>query len=856
MTTKYSYLKASWAKISLFLLTTTLLTSCNAVKRVEDGEYLLTESNIHVDGEEITDNAVESQLYQESNVKLLGIPLRLHIYNFAKPNPDSTFQNWLNKKPKRKDNLISFLSKKQLQQLEKSYVGLNNLIKEAGQPPTILNEDLTEKSAQRLKAYYYNHGWFNAETDYEINEGKNKRATVDYFVEQHDPYIVDSITTNIASRAADSIYEKNKNLSFVQSGFRFKTLDFNNERERITQLFRNNGLYHFEEEYISFLADTVNTGHKVNVELVIKNRDVSKNDSIIHIPFKVHTISRVNIITDYAHSKKEWPILFETEHEGYHIYSYEKSKYNPEAITDAVFIKKGEVYKDKNRSLTYNRLNELGVFNYPDIQYIKDPEDSTDTKLIANIFLTPKKKFEVEFNLDVFQSNIQDFGLGFGPSFLVRNVFGGAEILELSARGSIGNSVDPVEEDVFFNITEIGADLQLTLPKIAFPINTDNIIPKYMSPFTTMRVGMSSQKNIGLDKRNFTGAYTYHWEPSELLTHRLDVIDLQYVRNLNPENYFNIYQNSFDRLNEIARNNSGQIPADYFDEKSGDLIIPEGADRFISGVKNREGFGLSREELREADNIIERKNRLTENNLIVASNFSYIKNTRENIYDKEFTRFRAKLEFAGNTLSLIAPLLDLKKNANGKYELFGVQYSQYAKLELGLIKHWDLGHQNIFAVRGYAGLALPYGNSNSIPFSRSFFAGGANDNRGWRAYDLGPGKTGGVNEFNDANFKLAFNAEHRFNLFGDLYSALFVDVGNIWHVGDNVNDEAATFTSFSDLADLAVGSGFGLRYDVNFFVIRVDVGFKTYAPANEDQQWFRDYNFGNAVYHFGINYPF
>lgn len=827
------------------------------MKRVEDGKFLLTENTIYVNGEQISENAVYNQVYQEPNVKVLGLPLRLYIYNWAKPKPDSAFGHWLNKKPNRKKHLIDFLSKKQLQQLRESYVGLNNILKEAGQAPTVLKKELTEKSSKRLKAYYYNHGWFNAETSYEITKMENKRATVDYFVVPHQAYFVDSITTSIASEAVDSLYQKNNAASFIQPGTRFNTLDFNKERDRLTAVFRNKGLYHFEEEYISFVADTVNTGRKVNVDIVIQNRDVSRNDSIIHIPFKVHTIGRVNIVTDYSNSNEGEPILFETNYENYHLYSYNGLKYNPEALTDAIFIKKGEVYKDRNRTLTYRRLNELGVFYYPDIQYIDDPADTTNTKLIANIFLSPKKKFELGFNLDIFRSDIQDFGIGFGPSFLIRNVFGGAEILELSARGSIGNSNDAADsEDVFFNITEVGADLQLTLPKIAFPINTDKIIPKYMSPFTSMRIGMSSQKNIGLDKRNFTGAYTYQWEPSTILTHHLDLIDVQYVRNLNPENYFNIYKNSFERLNVIALNNTDQVPSTYFDDESGNLIIPEGANNFISDIKNGQNLGLSPGELREAGDIIERRERLTENNLIVASNFSYIKNTRENIYDQEFTRFRAKIEFAGNTLSLLAPLLSLEKGSQGNYNLFGVQYSQYAKMELSLIKHWDLSHQNVIAVRAFAGLALPYGNSNSIPFSRSFFAGGANDNRGWTAYDLGPGSTGGRNEFNDANFKLAFNVEHRFNLFGDLYGALFVDVGNIWHVLDNINDEAATFTSFSDLSDLAVGSGFGLRYDVDFFVIRVDLGFKTYAPANDDQKWFRDYNFGNVVYHFGINYPF
>ncbi len=857
MKRKGAYLKPIIAKISLILLTAVILVSCNAVKRVGEGEYLLTENTILQDGEEISDPLIYSQIYQEPNVKILGIPLRLHIFNLAKEKPDSSFTTWANKNSGRKDNLITIFSEKQLHKLRESYIGLNNTIKEAGEAPTILKEKLTKESANRLKAYYYNFGWFNAETDYEIIKGDKKRAQVKYYVVPHQPYIVDSINTNIASHDVDSIYEANKKQSFVISGKKFKTLDFNQERERLTALFRNTGLYHFEEEHISFIADTVDTGHKVNIELVISNRNRSRNDSLIYIPFKIHTISEVNIVTDYTFSNRDQPIKYKEQHEEVNLYSFGKPKFNSETMTDAVFIKVGDLYKDINRSLTYNRLNELRMFNYPDIQYIDDPRDTTNTKLIANILLTPKKKFDLTFNVETYRSNIQDFGIGFGPSFLVRNLFGGAEILELSARGSIGNSSDAAKNETrFFNINEVGTDLKLTLPKIAFPANLDKIIPKYMSPFTTIRAGMSSQKNIGLDKRNLTAAFSYQWEPSKSLTHLLDLIDIQFVRNLNVPNYFNIYKNSFSRLNEIALDNVNQVPSGYFNPESGNLSIPEGADNFISDIKNHEDYGLTSEELREVRNVIERKDRLSENNLIVASNFSYILNTASSIYDQEFTRFRGKIEFAGNTLSLLSPLLGLKKNEKGKYELSGVQYSQYAKLELGIAKHWDLGFKNTIAARAFGGIAIPYGNSKSIPFSRSFFAGGANDNRGWQSYDLGPGSTGGTNEFNEANFKLAFNIEHRFNLFGDLFGAFFIDAGNIWHVLDNVNDEASTFTSFSDLSDLAVGSGFGFRYDVHFFVIRIDVGFKTYAPSNDDQKWFRDYNFGNAVYHFGINYPF
>jgi len=842
-----------------------LIISCNAVKKVKDDEHLLIENKILVNEEEVQKRNIYDQLYQKPNVKLplLGIPLKLHIYNAANPNPDTTFYNWLRKKPKREKRLINWLSKKQLEKFGQSIVGFNEFLEETGEGPVILSKDKTERSATRLKAWYWNHGWFNAETGYEITKFNNKRAKVDYTVKPNTPYLVDSISERIASPQADSVYQRYKEESLVKKGEQFETDKFDAERGRIVSLFRNNGFYHFEQEYISFDADTINTNHKVNIDLVIADREISKQDTSYTVPYRAHYISDVNIFTDYKFENQDQPIIDSASYKGYTLYSFEDMRYKPEAIADAVFIKKGDVYRDLDRSLTYKRMNEIGIFKYPDIQYMSDPRDSTGTKLISNIFLTPKPKFGVDFNFDVSRSNIQDFGIGFGGSLLIRNIFRGAETLEIGGRGSIGSSKDAAEsEDRFFNISEIGADANLTFPKIAFPINTDKLIPKFMSPFTTLSAGVSTQQNIGLDKQNVTGKLNYRWYPNKELTHRLDLLDLQYVRNLNSGNYFNVYRNSFDRLNDIAQNNIDQVNPAYFSEDEDpidnnlpNLKIPEGTQAFIRDFNNNQ-FSLNAEENRIAQNIIERSTRLTQDNLILASSFSYIKNTRESIYDLQFSQFRLKLEAAGNTLSLLSPLLNFNQRSDNNYELFGVQFSQYAKLETDFIKHWDLGQKNVFAIRALGGIAIPYGNSNSIPFARSFFAGGANDNRGWQAYDLGPGSTGGINEFNEANMKITLNAEYRFNLFGQLNSAVFVDVGNIWNVLDNVEDEPSKFSSISDLQELAVSSGLGLRYDLSFFVIRFDVGFKTYNPAFNKQEWFQDYNFANAVYNVGINYPF
>jgi outer membrane protein assembly factor BamA len=105
--------------------------------------------------------------------------------------------------------------------------------------------------------------------------------------------------------------------------------------------------------------------------------------------------------------------------------------------------------------------------------------------------------------------------------------------------------------------------------------------------------------------------------------------------------------------------------------------------------------------------------------------------------------------------------------------------------------------------------------------------------------------------------KIAISGEFRFKILNSLKGALFADAGNIWNVADNVVDEKSTFNSLKSLNDIALGSGFGIRYDLGFFVIRLDLGFKTYNPANEiSKRWFQEYNFANSVLNFGINYPF
>ena len=834
---------------------------CNATKRVPEDTHLLTGHTIYVDSIKDNKGIIYDYLVQKPNAKLplLGIPVRLHIYNWARPDIDSILQARYITNEKKRKFLTGLLSRKQLEGYIKFRRNFNSGLKKTGEPPAIVTEAITKKSADRLTLYYANNGFFNTQTTFRINKDSSKTATVDYYVNRGKPYRLDSLKTFIDSPVADSIYEVYKTDSFLKKGERYKSENLVRERRRLSNIYRNNGLFHFEEEQIRFIGDTVNTDHNANIELYVPDRKVTRGDSAIAIPYKVHKISKINVITDYSYTNRNNTFKDSVFDSGFNFYAFDKIPYRLKALTDIIPLKPGAIYKDIERTQTLSRLSNLRTFKYPNIQYLQDPQDSTGVGLIANINLTPLEKYKLRADFDVSTSNIQDIGLaGFG-SLLIRNLFRGAETLEISARGSIGASDDAANaDDSFFNITEIGGDLRLTFPRIFFPINTSKLISPGWQPTTSISLGVGTQQNIGLDRNNVTGRISYNWLPTRTRSYQFDLIDAQFVRNLNIDNYFSIYTNSFDDLNTIAVNNLGTVNPDFLNPTSTtpELSVPNGAQGYINEVRNGNVL-LSAGETSTINAIEERRQRLTENNLIVATNFSYTFNNRENIFDNTFSRLRVRLELAGNVLALIANATNATRTADDTSSLFGVVFSQYAKTEIDYTKHWSLGRDSRLAIRAFGGLAIPYGNSNNIPFTRSFFAGGSNDNRAWRAYELGPGRSGGPNEFNEANFKLALNIENRFKILNDVEGALFLDFGNIWNVFDNVEDEGAVFTGFNSLTDTAIGSGFGIRYDFNFFIFRLDLGFKTYDPGlPTGNRWFQEYNFSNAVYNIGINYPF
>ena len=845
-------MRSRLSKIILILLIIGACASCNPVKRVTESDHLLTKNTVKVDGEIQKSDDIKGILSLQPNRKALIFPVRLYIYNLARPNIDSILYQKVYANPDKLARKSWLLSRKQVDIDVQKRKNFNEWLKKTGEAPVIIEETKLNKSDIRLRAYYFNRGWFNTTTSHSVTYLENKRAEVEYNVLLGKPYILDSIKTTIDSPIIDSLYQKSKNNSLLKPGEQYNTQNYVSERERLTSEFRNSGVYHFTQDYISFENDTVNTNHKVYTYIKIPNRAIRIQDYFEYKPFKIYKIKEVNIYTDHGYENRSETISDSTTYKDYNLYSYDKLKYRPKALTNAIFINKGDVFKDIDRTRTLRHLSDLRTFKYPDIEYIENP----DTTLTANIYLTPLKKFDLSFSGEVSTSNIQSVGFSINPSLMVRNIFGGAETFQISARGSVGASKDAADNrDRFFDITEFGADMRLILPRMFSPFKTEKLIPKHMFPKTSLSVSLTSQTNIGLDKRTFNSTLNYKWHSTAQVTNSLDLFNAAYVRNLNPNNYFNVYTTSYDRLNELA------VEAGYpFDNPDNPrLTVPEQTTDFTNKVIYNPDptLNINPDMVLEVGSIEQRRIRLTENNLIFASNYSWIRDSRESILDREFYRLRWRIESAGNILNLLSGLANFKKNEFGNSELFGVAYSQYLKGEIEYVKHWQIRNRNVVAFRSFIGLAVPYGNSSNIPFTRSYFGGGPNDNRGWTAYDLGPGSSGGILDFNEANFKLAFNLEYRYNIFGKIDGAIFTDIGNIWNIFDDTESETLTFDGFSDLKELSIALGTGLRYDFDFFVFRFDVGFKTYNPAYYiDQKWFRDFNFGNAVYNIGINYPF
>ena len=805
-------------------------SSCNTVKYVPENKLLLTKNTITINDKKNVDNEINDYIVQRPNQLVLGIPFPLHFYNIGNKDFEKDFEKWKLDNPNWYNFTTGVFSEKQARGIRNFKYTTHQWFLKSGESPVILNPKKAIQTVDNLTKHYYNEGFFKVKVTFEEKILKNNKGAINYYINTDKPYTIDSITTIIESKVLDSIYSHRKNESFIKKESPFKLSSFVNEQNRLTKLFRNSGIFRFNKNAITFEADSSN--YKSDINLII-------NDSISNVPFKIQKIQKINIYTDYTYNTKDEPIKDSLNYNGYSFLAQKELKYNPKLLLNSIFIEPNTIYKDENRELTRKNLRGLKNFRSVDIKYTELDNDMLE----ASIFLTPLKKYSIGFTTELTHSNIRQLGVSGKLSFLNRNIFKGSEILKFSVQGSFLDSKDAADNESLLNAWEVGGDISIELPRFLMPFKLNKVIPKSISPKTTFIIGTSLQKNIGLDKQKFTGIIDYTWESSKTTNHSLEILNSQFIKNLNPDSYFNIYNSEYSELETIQQ--------DFFPDE----ILNEGnAIEFIENNINQSFQNTNPTEYQTVKNIESRYNIITEDVLIPSISYTFTFNNSENYKDADFSFFRARIVSSGNLTTLLAR----NRDNNNVKTLFKTPIAQYLRTDLEYKKFWNISLENVVAFRSFLGVAIPYGNSSTIPFSRSYFIGGPNDLRAWKIYDLGPGSTQSGLEFNIGSLKFINSLEYRFKIINSVKGALFVDAGNIWDItNSSVTSSEAKFNGINSLKDIAIGSGFGIRYDLSFILLRLDLGFKTYEPyLPEGNKWFNNYNFKRTVYNFGISYPF
>lgn len=788
-------------KIKLIFVLSLFTVSCSLQKSLLDEDLILEKTNIKINGNLIKKDSLSDLITFKENSKLLGIPFNAMISSSAKKNPDSIFDEWVNEQKKQK-KLNNIFSPKQVLQLKKYFKNFNDWKINNGEKISLIDSSEINRSLDNLNLYFQNIGYLDNSISFKVTKKPTKKAFVDFNIETGSRYYIGEINSKIESKIIDSIYKANKSKSFIKENDFFETKNFDLERNRLYTLFRNNGVYGFQINSISFSVkvDPAGNNYSLPVEIIIEGNN--------------HEIFKVNDI-----------ILKQVDNEV-------NFRFKDDFILSKIKFVEGSIFNDSLRKATLKELNSLDLFTFPSVQY----DEINGNKLNANIILNNKKRFALGFGFDIKQSDIEDIGIAFENRFKSRNFFKNGENFNLSASGSVGKSGDKT-------ISQVNYDLTIDFPRFLIFENSSKSLENKRS---FLSLGSSNQNNIGLDRNSFKFNYNYAWSNSKNY-YNFSPIEIELINNKNIENYFNIYSNSYEELNLISKKYTSDPK--YF--INNELSIPNGINLFINDILN-ENLVVANDDYSLVSYIEGRRKRLIANNLIIGSSFQ-LSNNYDNRYDKRnFKQWKLKLKSSGNLASLVS-----KKNNQGKKLVSDLEFSQFIKMEYSFIRHWDISDNSIFALRYFGGIAVPFGNSDNIPFSESFFGGGSNDNRAWEVYKLGPGSSGAKNEFNEANFKLALNLEYRFKMFGNFNGALFSDIGNIWNIFDDTNESSRSFDGFKDLDELAIGSGFGLRYDSGLFIFRLDMGLKTYNPyLAKNRRWFKDFSLNKAVFNIGLNYPF
>ena len=688
----------------------------------------------------------------------------------------------------------------------------NRWIKRVGTPPVIYDSALTVASADQLHMALSNRGFMNNVVTYQVEaESAKRKARINYDITLGEPYIIRSIDYDIPDEDLRDIILADTARFTVHEGDLLNYNRLDEWRQNITENLRNHGYYAFNKEYITFMADTA-AGSKA-VDLTLNSRDPYRNDHMPyyteHEPFYVRDVVYV---TDYDPVEMHdalWGADTVTLHSGIKIIEGPDRYLRHDVLDECNHIEPGQLYNAEAITRTYRALGRLNILKQINIDVRPLGEVDGVLMVDAYVLLSPDKSQTVSVSLEGTNSE-GDLGFGVGLDYEHRNIFKGAEVLSAKAKVSYESISGNLSGLINNNYSEYSTELGLTFPKFMFPFLKRSFKRKIQAS-TAFTVNFDYQARPEYTRIIAGGSWRYQWtERSRRMAHTLTLVDVSVI--------------SVPKYDE-----------EFFKRITNPLLFYSYQDHLIM----RMGYNFYRTNKAEM-------------NVLQMGRF------QRNVFT-----IRANAETAGNLLYGLSHLTGQKADADGSYKAMGIRYSQYFKADADYSFTHYFDHRQSVAFHVGAGVAVPYGNSDVLPFEKRFYSGGANSVRGWGVRTLGPGSYDSNNNLSKfiyqcGDIRFDVNLEYRAKLFWVVELGLFMDAGNIWTIKNYEDQPGGVFKFNKFYEQIAAAYGAGIRLDFKYFLVRVDMGMKAHNPASGQEHWpllhprFKR----DSEFHFSVGYPF
>lgn len=690
---------------------------------------------------------------------------------------------------------------------------INRFFRKIGDAPVIYDESVTMKSQGEIEKAVRNMGYMGATVQLDKKVKKNKMKLA-YRIQAGRPYIVRHVAYDIDDLVISDYMQQDSAQSLLSPGMIFDVNVLDAERQRITKLLQNKGYYKFNKDFLVYSADTARNTYLVDLTLKLLPYQRKKEDvPDRHQQYKVRNVNFLadnEIISVQNETLDEYDSLY---YKGYNMYYKDKIFLRPKMLVEFNRLRSGELYSEQDVQNTYKNLGRLRALKYSNIRF-HEVNDKDSTQLDAYVLLAKSQNKSVAFEIEGTNS-AGDLGAAASVSFNHRNVFKGSEGFNIKVRGAyeaitgLGSSQDYVND----NYMEYGIESSLNFPEFMFPFLSSDFKKKIKA---TSEVGIkfNSQIRPEFSRTLASASWSYKWSDRKRIQHRFDLIDVNYVYMPHKSSGFEEYLDSMIYKNSL-------LAASYRNL----LIVRMGYNFTYNSVGN-----------------------------------TMMRTPKTNSYS-----IRVNFEEAGNLLYGMSKLVHSTPKAEEGYVLANIPFAQYVKADFDFAKNYMIDPRNSFVFHIGVGVACPYGNSKILPFEKRYFSGGANSVRGWSVRALGPGiykgsEDGRMNFINQAgDIKLDLNVEYRTHLFWKLNGAAFVDAGNIWTIRDDSEQEGGVFKFNEFYKQIAVAYGLGIRFDLDYLILRFDGGMKAVNPAGTGKDRYpiiRPRLSRDFAFHFAVGYPF